>query len=1624
MQLRTTLDVNFNQLLSPVIHNSSIPPPGEDGQLYFNTVTNLLYLYHTGNWHEFALGPIVLSLNALNDVTITSPQDNDILQYNNITSQWENVTITAAGIEPTITPGLVTQYWAGDKTWQTLNTDAVVEATNLYFTDARARQSISVTTIGTTGPSSYSNITGVLNIPQYQGQLSLTTTGTGGLSTLIGDTLNIPQYQNQISLTTTGSSGASTFISNVLNVPNYTLSGLGGIGGSGTVNRIPKFTPNSTTLGDSNLQDDGTLVSILNSRLFLPGQATTVGEPTGSTGGLYYNTTNNGLRIFNGTNYSFLPESATPRFTSTYVLHGGSDNRITENVNFTWQPGRLFLGWTGGSSVFINSGGANNTGSTNTGVGFNSFVAITSGNQNSGFGAETLRALTTGLQNSALGWQALRFLTTGSRNTAIGFRALGSITTQSNNVAIGWDAGRGNTLTQSVFVGYRSGGTSNGTRNTIIGPHAWRLAGSSVTADDLVIIGFGAGELNQVSQSTFIGSRAGRRNTTGEKNIALGYNSLISNTTGSRNISIGSNTLVSSRTLNDNIAIGDDAFRETPFSDTLTITSGDVVNQTFTTSVPHGFPVGDTRTGRFSLSPGLGLNSTAIYQFEVIDSVTLLILNGSFSNTAGLPVNLNIFSQLQNSIAIGSSSTPDKNNQIRLGNTFTEELWVGNYRFDIDETVNAGKDNNVLSYNHTSGLISLAPIITNWPNDRIAYVSDANGDDATAELGNPMLPYQTIDQAYDDLDNASDGLIYVLDGSHFVFTTTDNPNITIHGLKDVDVTLTDVGSINITGELTSTVISSASTGFEVVNVTGNGILSYLNSSATATGLLNVQGLNSVSITNTASTNQIFNIQANDVTYGGGGGTYELNVDAIKFNGVASQTGTGIKKVRVNCVESLYSVNLYTATAASNYDIIINTTHQNNVPIVFGAAGGNPKLNNSRIIFNAKHTTHSGSILYFEAGSSSSEFANNYIELNLGHYKTGLTLVESGYFEIGASNGGTSTVLINFTEFHYTGASANGAFGFSAANRVDVMVPYVQFSGRYISDSTAIYSLASGTLGSGVNFKDAYMEVKAASTPIFTIPTLNTGSNHPLRLENCVLKTNASAKVSITTPTTPIQGYYLDRDLDAYVWLEYKSSGNKTATSLSRTESNYVLGTATDGTVIQIDKTTLGGGGGEANTASNIGSGSGLFESKSGVDLRFKSLTSSSGITLTPSSTEVNISLGSVTANRVLVSDVSGNIVTDNELTYNSSGNTLTLASGNLELTNSDISQASTNATVTFTNSNATQNMTRASNNAFSPNINMNKARGTISAPAATNIGDSVGDIAFFNYNGSAYTRVGGIYTEIINDSPYEAVIGINGATDDIIRLYGSTEHVQLPAYGTGAINTTTLSKTQSVYLLSLATDGTIVERTVSSINDGNGLYTGSGLISGIVDADLDVGSSLSFNYSSGGGALTVDDFNDRVVINGPTVNGTTLILDDVSLKIRPRGTSSALFDESLRTSGSKRGFEYETSVPPDQTGLTMRPNRMTVLTEVSSNSSAELFKILPVNSSSTAITITPPSSPTTGDWFIVADSRGTASSNNITIDFPSSTFNYHGSSVSAVLNTNLDSVQFIYINSTVGWIKQ
>lgn len=53
------------------------------------------------------------------------------------------------GKEPTLTAGTTGQYYRGDKSWQTLDTSAVAENTNLYFTNQRALDAVDTRTVKT-----------------------------------------------------------------------------------------------------------------------------------------------------------------------------------------------------------------------------------------------------------------------------------------------------------------------------------------------------------------------------------------------------------------------------------------------------------------------------------------------------------------------------------------------------------------------------------------------------------------------------------------------------------------------------------------------------------------------------------------------------------------------------------------------------------------------------------------------------------------------------------------------------------------------------------------------------------------------------------------------------------------------------------------------------------------------------------------------------------------------------------------------------------------------------------------------------------------------------------------------------------------------------------------------------------------------------------------------------------------------------------------------------------------------------------------------------------------------------------------------------------------------------------
>lgn len=88
------------------------------------------------------------------------------------------------------------------------------------------------------------------------------------------------------------------------------------------------------------------------------------------------------------------------------------------------------------------------------------------------------------------------------------------------------------------------------------------------------------------------------------------------------------------------------------------------------------------------------------------------------------------------------------------------------------------------------------------------------------------------------------------------------------------------------------------------------------------------------------------------------------------------------------------------------------------------------------------------------------------------------------------------------------------------------------------------------------------------------------------------------------------------------------------------------------------------------------------------------------------------------------------------------------------------------------------------------------------------------------------------------------------------------------------------------------------------------------------------------------------------------------------------------------------------------------------------NFTASLGIVNIVNTTSTAIQVTPPASPSIGDCFAVVDGTGNGSNNNITVDFSGSGENFHSASQNYVMNLDNDFAEFLYVGSTVGWIRK
>ena len=249
-----------------------------------------------------------------------------------------------------------------------------------------------------------------------------------------------------------------------------------------------------------------------------------------AAGMLYFNSTNDILRVYSGSAWqdAALSSTGVVTLTGTQTLTNKTLTapKVNEDVAVTSTATELNL---------LDGKAATNLALLGKTEGTNFTNSLLVGHATTG-------TLDNAQKNTGVGIIALDALTSGDDNTALGYKAGSSMTTGSGSVYIGAEAGRSTLGGSNTIIGanaFQSSNNANSYENTAVGSRALGSTGGSVTA----------------LRNTALGRDAGYAITSGDYNTALGYDSGDNITTGSGNVTIGT-VDVASATGSRQLAIG------------------------------------------------------------------------------------------------------------------------------------------------------------------------------------------------------------------------------------------------------------------------------------------------------------------------------------------------------------------------------------------------------------------------------------------------------------------------------------------------------------------------------------------------------------------------------------------------------------------------------------------------------------------------------------------------------------------------------------------------------------------------------------------------------------------------------------------------------------------------------------------------------------------------------------------------------------------------------------------------------------------------------------------------------------------------------------------------------------
>ena len=261
---------------------------------------------------------------------------------------------------------------------------------------------------------------------------------------------------------------------------------------------------------------------------------------------------------------------------------------VAGNVDFN---GNLDVDGTANLDAIDVDGSANFAADVTFAVGADIITASTGNGQNVRVGADAGSSIASGgNQNVLLGDGAGATVSTGDGNTAIGFEAGNDISTGGYNTIMGWKAGdKISTGAQNTAIGDGAiGADTLGQKSVAVGSNTLNAQNFTTATDSYnVAMGYNAGQSLTVGvQNILIGGSAGDAMTDADGNIAIGFEAGNDITTGSYNTVVGWKAGDKINTASSNTGIGDGAIgAETKGAKSVAVGSNALNQQNFTTAV-------------------------------------------------------------------------------------------------------------------------------------------------------------------------------------------------------------------------------------------------------------------------------------------------------------------------------------------------------------------------------------------------------------------------------------------------------------------------------------------------------------------------------------------------------------------------------------------------------------------------------------------------------------------------------------------------------------------------------------------------------------------------------------------------------------------------------------------------------------------------------------------------------------------------------------------------------------------------------------------------------------------------------------------------------------------------------